>query len=79
MASSPTNSTDRYLELTVPPKYSKPSSTLNATSQWSTVVPDPTPASVMPLISLSAPITAPPYQTRTYDSVPDDSAESEPP
>ncbi len=37
-----------YLTFTVPPKNSKPSSTLKATSQWSTTVPEPTPPKVMP-------------------------------
>ena len=36
------------LTFTVSPKNSKPSSTLNATPQWSTSVPEPTPPKVMP-------------------------------
>ena len=43
-----TKSADKYLRFTVPPMNSKPSSTLNATSQWSTSVPEPTPPKVMP-------------------------------
>jgi hypothetical protein len=52
---------------------------LNATSQWSTTVPEPTPPNVMPLISLSAPTIAPPCHTRTYCSVPELSVGLEPP
>ena len=52
---------------------------MNATSQYSTTVPEPTPANVMPLISLSAPITAPPCHTRTYCRVPELSVGSVPP
>jgi hypothetical protein len=36
--SSPTKSADKSFTFTVPPKNSKPSSALNATSQWSTSV-----------------------------------------
>jgi hypothetical protein len=77
--SSPAKSTDRYLTLTVPPKNSKPSSALYATSQWSTTVPEPTPPKVMPLISLIAPTTAPPCHTRTYCMEPDESVGLVPP
>ena len=77
--SSPTKSTEAYFTLTEPPKNSMPSSRLYATSMWSTLVAEPTPAKVMPLISLSAPITAPPCQTRTYESVPELSSSSVPP
>ena len=78
-ASSPTKRTESHLTLTVPPKNSKPSSRLKATSQCSTVVPEPTPPKVMPLISLSAPMAAPPCHTRTYLSEPELSAGSDPP
>ena len=78
-ASSPAKSTDRYLTFTVPPKNSKPSSALYATSQYATVVPEPTPPKVMPLISLFAPTIAPPCHTRTYCKEPDDSVGMLPP
>ena len=80
-ASSPAKSTDRYLTFTVPPKNSKPSSALYATSQYATVVPlpEPTPPKVMPLISLFAPTIAPPCHTRTYCREPDDSVGLLPP
>jgi hypothetical protein len=46
--------------LTVPPKNSTPSSALPTISIYSIVVPEPTPPSVNPLISLPAPISVPP-------------------
>ena len=78
-ASSPAKRLERCLTFTVPPKNSKPSSSEKATSTWSTTVPLPTPANVMPLISLSSPTIAPPCHTRTYRSTPLESVGSEPP
>ncbi len=64
-ASSPTAITEQYLRSTVPPNISKPSSKFSPTSQNSTVVARPTPANVIPLISLSGAIEDPPFHTRT--------------
>ena len=58
--SSPHAHTKAFETSTVPPKNSIPSSELAITSTLLIIVPFPTPPKVNPLISLSAPITAPP-------------------
>ena len=67
------------LTSTAPPKNSTPSSLLNLTMMWFTVVPLPTPWNAMPFSSLSGLNSVPANSTRTYSRIPLLSSASAPP